>query len=238
MAFEVPHWTTEGTDWTPEFRRLGAVYERPDLPGAPHVDTLKSDTHSGAYFKSEQVVEHVGLMDDVAEEWAELITAQGMIADRVIGHAPFAEPVAQSLARALTTRSERPVLFGYSKLMGRGGYQIDFRLHPGERIIFVADDVVTGESTVSTIRDAESKGGITLRVVPCLANLSLSSVLSLGDDRESLPLLAASTFHPERYRTRVEACRFCEIGSVALPPRGRNGEDWEELQRWMTAVNG
>jgi orotate phosphoribosyltransferase len=218
------------TDWRPQFEDMGAVFERPDMPGAPHIDTLKSDTHSTDYFNSDYVEQHVGVVDEIADEWAVQLIDNGMIPDRVICHAPFAETPGASLARALSHRGY-PTLFAYARLSARGTYVSTFPIERGERVVTVADDVVSGDSTVKTALDAETKGAIVLPVVPCLANLSLKQALTLGPGREPLPLLAAATFEPTVYRTREANCELCGIGSAALAPR--EGENWHELQSWM-----
>lgn len=186
-------------------------------------------------------------MDTVALEWANVVLDMGMEPDWVLGHAPFAEIPAYALAQALRRRGGLSTQAAYSRLVSRsrdvsrpsapgGDYVTTFPLQPGDDILLIADDVVTGASTVKTGKDAESKGGVILPIVPCLANLSLSDTLTFGPDRE-LPLLAASTFTPRRYRTRAERssgervrCELC-VGSVALAPR--EGDNWAELQRWM-----
>ncbi len=174
-------------------------------------------------------------MDEIGDEWAAHLVSMGLVPDRVIGHAPFAEVPAMALARGLRARGHQ-TLFAYARLSGQGLYVSTFPIQRGEKIVVVADDVVSGASTVKTAHDAESHGGIILPVVPCLANLSLREALSLGPGREELPFLAASTFEPTVYRTREVPCDLCAMGSIALSPR--EGQNWAELQSWMPHVPG
>lgn len=219
------------TDWKQRFSSTGAVYERPDTPNAPHIDTLKSDTHSTAYFHSDYIAQDPDLLAGVSREWAMILEANNLVPDRVLGHAPFAEAPALMLAYALR-RAGHDTLFAYSRLRSKGVYQTDFPIRPGEKIVVVADDVVSGASTIETARDAAEKGAVILPVIPCLANLSLQRTLDLGAGAEEAHLLAASTFEPVRYRTREAPCQLCrDVGSVALAPRQE--DNWQILQSWM-----
>jgi hypothetical protein len=223
------------TDYRPEFVSRGAVYEMPPVPHAPHINVIKSDTHTTAYFNSDYAEQHIDLMDEVAQEWATVLAANDLVPDRVIGHAAFAEVPAVSLVRALRQLGH-DVLFAYSKQTRKGSYETSFPVRPGERIVVVADDIVTGSSTISTAEDARSKGGIILPITPCLANLSLRETLPLAAG-DNLMILAASIFEPETYRVNRRVCDLCtKLGSKALEPR--KGNNWAELQRWMNRAPG
>ena len=224
----------EMTDYKADFARMGAVYERPDLPGAPHIKVIKSSFHTESYFNSDYAEQYPDVMAEIAAEWAARLEEANLVPDRVIGHAAYAVIPAQALAVALRERRHN-VLVGYSKQSKdpKRGYETSFPVRSGEKVVVVADDVVTGNSTISTARNVKSKGGIILPVVPCLADLSNTEVLDWDNGEPPAEYMAASTFKPERYRTKDRPCDLCRtIGSAALEPREE--DNWEEkLLPWM-----
>src|SRR3954470_22724285 len=148
-------------NWKPVLREINAVYERPDLPGAPHIDTLKSDTHTDTYFNSDIRLPRV--MQAICARWADVIRDRNQVPDVVIGHAPFANIPAFVLAATLGD----DVDYAYSKRNSQGKYSTSFPIREGEKVMVVADDVVTGRSTRETIEDAQLKGAVILPLVPC-----------------------------------------------------------------------
>jgi hypothetical protein len=211
-------------DWRPAFRAMGAIYERPNLPGAPHVDTLKSDTHTDKYFNSD--VREPAVLQAICAEWANVIRGRGQVPDIIIGHAPFANIPAFLLAAELGAD------YAYSKRNPQGRYSTSYFIRPGEKVIAVADDVVTGRSTRETIEDAQLKGAVILPLVPCMANMSNRPTLEVPSFVDDMELVAAATYTPETYRVREGACELCALGSVALKPR--EDDNWLQLQAWMS----
>ena len=212
-------------NWKPEFRAMGAVYERTEeRADAPHIKALKSDTHTNVYFNSDVVERDIEVTTEIAEQQADVLLDRGEVPEWVIGHAPYAIIPAQALAVALHGRGLTDISVGYAMRNDKGGYGTTFDVRPGQPVTAIADDVVSGDSTRKTIDDlVTNKGAVVLDSIPCYANLSGQP------DLDGRPFVAASTFDREAYRLREDRCVLCAFGSTALQPRA----NWPELQRWM-----
>jgi hypothetical protein len=176
------------------------------------------------YFNSD--MRDPAILQAIAADWAGVIQDRGYTPDLIIGHAPFATVPAFVLATTLG------VDYAYAKRNTQGRYSTSFAVRPGEKVIVVADDVVTGRSTAETIEDAHHKGAAILPLVPCIANLSRRPSLEVPGFVDEMEFVAAANFEPETYRVRGDQCQLCALGSVALQPR--EGDNWAELQAWMS----
>lgn len=226
-------------DWKPRFREIGAIWEWQGGT-APHAGVLKSPNHTLAYFNSDLVEQDLDLMQEIAEDWADVILDQGHEPDRVVGHAPYAIVPATVLADVLRARGLHTRV-AYAARDSEGGYSTTFPIEEDEQVIALADDVVSGESTRKTIRDLVRKGARILPLVPCIANLSNRPNLEVAlPDQPALDLelVAASTY--ESVTTPIDECRRpgsgnpCALGSRALQPRLH----WDELIASMPPAAG
>jgi len=200
---------------------MGAVWTRPPDRTAPHVGLHASPAHQDMYFNTDVVVQNPGIMRRVAKEWADVIQAEGLRPDRIMTHAPDGIAPATILADVFRARGTRTRL-AYA-VRDEGGYRTAFPIDPGEKVLVLADDVLSGNPTRQTIAEAERHGAVVLPLVPCLGNLSLRP------DLDGRPLLAAATFEPTKYNVDGSGqCELCSLGSVALPPRPY----WPDLMTW------
>lgn len=188
--------------WFQRLEERGAIWCYSE-PG-PHAIFSVGGWHSDGYFNSNVISQAPSFLSEIcAEHFVPILRDRSIEPHWILTYPPYGVPFAYELASQLGCR------MGYINSLTDP--LLSFSVRKNERVLVVADDIVSGDSMRTMTRAFDELGLMTEPVRVCLGNLT-------GSDRfDGAEII--SLFHLPIALWKPDHCPLCKSGSEAV--RGR-----------------